>query len=350
MSAALFLLASCRQKYYTLNDFATAVKLDAHFHIYGEKNTAIGQAEKDNFRLLCINTHSDGCERVVQAQQRLDSLKNIYPDRMEYTTTFCLEGWGQPDWQEKTIARLDSCIGNGAVAVKVWKNIGMEFRDSSKNLVMIDDPQFDAIFKYLSEKEIPVVGHLGEPLNCWLPLHEMTTRNDSSYFSRHPEYHMFLHPEMPSYQEQMAARDRMLEKNPGLVFIGCHLASLEWSVGELAKFLDRFPNAAVDMSARMGQLFFQTCDDRGKARRFFIDYQDRLLYGTDITDSGEGNPESFAHRLHETWLRDWEYLVTDNEMSSPLIKDTFRGLKLPKTVVDKICYTNTLNWYRLEGN
>ena len=51
---------------------------------------------------------------------------------------------------------------------------------------------------------------------------------------------------------------RMLNKNPELIFIGCHLASLEWSVDELANFLDRFPNASVDMAARMGQLFYQT--------------------------------------------------------------------------------------------
>jgi hypothetical protein len=97
----------------------------------------------------------------------------------------------------------------------------------------------------------------------------MTTKNDSNYFAENPQYHMFLHPEFPSYEEQMAARDRMLDKNPGLVFIGCHLASLEWSVDELGKWLDKYPNTAVDMAARMGQLFYQTRDNREKVRDFF---------------------------------------------------------------------------------
>ena len=74
----------------------------------------------------------------------------------------------------------------------------------------------------------------------------------------------------------MAARDRMLEKNPELIFVGCHLSSLEWSVEELALFLDRFPNASVDMAARMGQLFYQTHENREKVRDFFIEYQDRI--------------------------------------------------------------------------
>ncbi|HSQ84607.1 MAG TPA: amidohydrolase family protein, partial [Desulfobacterales bacterium] len=191
----------------------------------------------------------------------------------------------------------------------------------------------------------PVVGHLGEPKNCWLPLDEMTTKNDSGYFARNPHYHMYLHPEFPSYEEQMAARDRMLDKNPDLVFIGCHLASLEWSVDEMAKWFDKYPNAAVDMAARMGQLFYQTVEDREKVRNFFIKYQDRLMYGTDIIDRGE-NKESFQNRIHETWLRDWEYLVTDNEMTSNLIDGNFMGLQLPKEVVNKIYAENFKRWYK----
>jgi len=126
----------------------------------------------------------------------------------------------------------------------------------------IDHPQLDPVFQHLADNNIPLVGHLGEPKNCWLPLDEMTTKNDSNYFANNPQYHMYKHPEYPSYEEQMAARDRMLDKHPDLTFIGCHLASLEWSVDEMAAFPDRFPNAAMDMAVRMGQLFYQTRENR----------------------------------------------------------------------------------------
>jgi len=155
---------------------------------------------------------------------------------------------------------------------------------------------------------------------------------------------MYKHPEYPSYEEQMAARDRMLEKHPDLTIICYHLASLEWSVDEMSAFLDRFPNAAMDMAARMGQLFYQTREDREKVRSFFIDYQDRILYGTDIIDRG-GDAEAFQKRMHETWLTDWEYLTTDNTMNSNLINGEFRGLKLPKEVIDKIYFENCKQWY-----
>jgi hypothetical protein len=341
------LFFSCQNnKFYTLEDFPNVKKTDAHYHIYTNENNSVEQAQQDNFSLLSINTFSGGCDRVADMHRWMTALKKQHPNTVEFTTTFCLDGWDEPGWVEKTIAWIDQCIADGAIAVKVWKNIGMEWRDKDSTLIMIDDPQFYPVFRHLEEKGIPMVGHLGEPKNCWLPLEEMTTKNDSSYFSRNPKYHMYLHPEFPSYEEQMAARDRMLQKHPNLMFIACHLASLEWSTEEMAAFLDRFPNASMDMAARMGQLFYQTVEDREKVRDFFIKYQDRLLYGTDIIDRGR-DKESFQRQMHETWLTDWEYLVTDNKMTSSLIDGEFRGLKLPREVVDKIYSSNVKKWYKL---
>jgi hypothetical protein len=329
-----------------MDDFAKVEKTDAHYHIYSAVNNSMEQAQTDNFNLLTVNVYSGDCAMVKELQKQSAELHKNYKDDYAYAATFCLDDWDDSTWVENTIAWLDSCIAEGAIAVKVWKNIGMEFRDKDSVLIMIDDPKFDPVFKHLAEKGIRLVGHLGEPKNCWLPFNEMTTRNDSSYFAENPQYHMFLHPEFPTYEEQIAARDRMLDKNPDLVFIGCHLASLEWSVDELAEWLDKYPNTAVDMAARMGQLYYQTRDNREKVRDFFIKYQDRILYGTDIIDHGQ-EKTAFQNRIHETWLRDWEYVVTDHKMTSELINGEFTGLQLPKDVVDKIYEGNAKKWYRI---
>ena len=94
---------------------------------------------------------------------------------------------------------------------------------------------------------------------------------------------MYLHPEMPGYEDQIGARDRFVAAHPGLRFVGAHLGSLEYDVDRIAAFLDRFPNANVDMAARMSQVQYQSVRDYEKVRNFFIKYQDRLLYGTDLT-------------------------------------------------------------------
>ena len=43
-------------------------------------------------------------------------------------------------------------------------------------------------------------------LACWLPLDSMTVNGDRNYYRNHPQYHMYQHPENPSYEELIAAR------------------------------------------------------------------------------------------------------------------------------------------------
>jgi predicted TIM-barrel fold metal-dependent hydrolase len=158
---------------------------------------------------------------------------------------------------------------------------------------------------------------------------------------------MFLHPEYPSYEDQINARDHLLELNPDLRFIGCHLGSLEYNVDELAKRLDRFPNMAVDMAARISHLQYQSVTDREKVRNFCIKYQDRLMYGTDLDDGRADDGEKLGKILHDTWLADWKFFVTDEEMSTGQFDGKFKGLKLPAEVVDKIFSENAIKWYGL---
>src|SRR5690606_22956997 len=221
-------------------------------------------------------------------------------------------------------------VGDGAVGIKLWKSTRMVYRDSSGNLLMIDNPRFDPVIQYVIDQNKTVLGHLGEPKNCWLPLEEMTVNNDRNYFREHPEYHMYLHPEYPSYEDQINARDRFLERHPDMRFVAAHLASLEWDVDELAKRFDKFPNIAADMAARICHLQFQSQKDREKVRDFIIKYQDRLIYGTDGGMGPNDDPESAKEYTHEKWLEDWKYFVTDEMMRVDEVSGEFQGLKLPK--------------------
>jgi hypothetical protein len=212
---------------------------------------------------------------------------------------------------------------------------------------MVDDPALDPVFNYIISRHLPVTGHLGEPRNCWLPFDKMTVSGDSSYFAENPQYHMFLHPEYPTYEDQINARDHLLEKHPDMIFVGCHLGSLEWNVDELAKRLDKFPNMAVDMAARICHLQYQAMTDRKKIRDFCIKYQDRLLYGTDLSDEGGGSNEEIAGQMHDTWTDDWRFFTTSDKMTSRSFRGEFEGLQLPKEVVRKIYSENAIKWYRL---
>jgi predicted TIM-barrel fold metal-dependent hydrolase len=180
----------------------------------------------------------------------------------------------------------------------------MTIRDKDSNFIMIDNPVFDPIFNYLEQNDIPVIGHIGEPKNCWLPLDQMTTINDSAYFASHPEYHMYLHPEYPSYEDIIRSRDHLLEKHPHLRFIGAHLGSLEWDVAEIAKRLDKFPNMMVETAARIGQLQYQSIQNWQKVHDFFIKYQDRIMYGTDLQADESQTPDEVRKHAHHRLTKD----------------------------------------------
>ncbi len=340
--ALVVLVASCQpqEKYYSVEEFARIKKIDAHTHLNTLDTTLIEQAIADNFELLTINVDYPDFPPVGTQYDAALALKSKYPDTVHFAASFSSDGWEDPDHNARVIASLKEARQQGAVAVKVWKNIGMDVRDSDGQLLMVDDARLDPIFAFLESSNIPFIGHQGEPHNCWLPLDEMTVNNDREYFQEHPQYHMFLHPDMPSYADQMSARNRRLEKNPGLRFVGAHLASLEWSVDEMSAFLDRFPRASLDMAARFGQLQYQSMRDSARVREFMIKYQDRLMYATDATTLAEDDNREVAQAAHAKWIADWLYLTSDESIMVPEIDGEFTGLKLPSSVVDKIYYSN----------
>jgi predicted TIM-barrel fold metal-dependent hydrolase len=128
-------------------------------------------------------------------------------------------------------------------------------------------------------------------------------------------------------------------------------------VDELAKFLDRYPNAVVDMAARMSNLQYQSNADRDRVRDFLIRYQDRILYATDLTlnppseEAKAQNPPidptaNFAQVAEQVWRSDWTYLATRESQYVSTLKSDTQGLGLPKAVIRKIYYENAVRTLR----
>jgi len=340
-AGCIILVSSCRTKteYYMYDDFPKVPKTDIHLHIRTTDPVYMDFATRFNFRVVSPNVDSGH-----PWEEQLDTAMAIakkWPGRFIFLGIFSADSFETADFAGNAIAQIDRNMRAGASGIKIWKNIGMVIRDKDGKYVMVDDPVFDPVFKYLEENKIPVMGHLGEPRNCWLPLKEMTDSSKSRYYRANPKYHMFLHPEAPSYEDQINARDNLLKKHPNLEFIGAHLASLEWNVDEIAKRMDQFPNLKIDMSARVAHLQYQSIANRERVRNFMIRYQDRIMYGTDITiNPNESDPEGRTQTLLERWRSNWIYMATDSIQKIRNIQGDVKGLKLPKNVIDKIYNEN----------
>jgi hypothetical protein len=332
--------------YYSSADYYRVKKADTHVHINTAQTYFISFAEKENFRLIDLNVDAPSDPPIEQQRKYLIQHIREFPDRISFCTSFRTDNdFESPDWQKRTIDYLKASFDSGAIGVKVWKNIGMVLKNKKGEFVMIDDPRFDTIINFIAQSHKTLVGHIGEPRNCWLPLKDMTVNNDRAYYKDHPQYHMYLHPEYPSYEAQIDSRDHMLSKHPGILFDGAHLGSLEWSVDELAKRLDSFPNMAVDMAARVCHLQYQCIKNYQHVRDFMIKYQDRFLYATDMEVNEDSDSTKSKERMHQVWFNDWQFFTSDAMLSSPDVNGSFRGLHLPKEVVDKIFLKNAEKWF-----
>ena len=128
--------------------------------------------------------------------------------------------------------------------------------------------------------------------------------------------------------------------------IGAHLGSLEWDVDVVAGRLDRYPNFAVDISARLTDLVIQ---DSAKVREFFLKYQDRILFGTDVVMRQKPSTMNATDKaaaidaLRATYQQHFAYFERDEPM---VVRGrNTRGLGLPAPVLEKFYRTNAQTWY-----
>jgi predicted TIM-barrel fold metal-dependent hydrolase len=124
-----------------------------------------------------------------------------------------------------------------------------------------------------------------------------------------------------------------------------HLASLEWDVDQVADFLDRFPQANVDLAARLVHLEYQAARDPRKVRQFLLRYQDRILYGSDDAYGPADADARAVADVHAGWMQDWRFLATAERMRSSDFAQPFRGLHLPRAVIDKIYRRNAQSMF-----
>lgn len=334
-----FLLTACTADQKELYEGMT--KIDAHVHVRTSNPAIMEFARAEGFKLLTINTRSDNQQYIDEQREFAMQMKDRFPGDISWLATFSMENFEQAGWAEGVIERLQADLDQGASGFKVWKDIGMTFRDSLGNFVFLDDPRFAPVLEFMQASGKPLLAHIGEPMNCWLPVDSMTVNGDKSYFTDNPQYHMYLHPDYPSHERLMESRDHVLERYPELNLVGAHLGSLEWDVDVLAERLDRYPNFAVDLAARVCHLQVQ---ETGKVRDFLVKYQDRILYATDM-GVREGNFEDRKQWLESEWHSDWAYFAADSLMTSRNVDGSFHGLGLGEDILKKIFYSNAVAWY-----
>ena len=199
-----------------------------------------------------------------------------YPDRMVFFASLDFRGGVRPGFGARAAAQLERDVAAGAVGLKFFKNFGIDVPDGEGRRVAVDDPELDPVFETAGRLGIPVLMHVGEPQEFYEPVDRFNER----------WLELTLLPDRrlpasryPGFETMMAERDRLFARHPGTTFIAAHMGWHANDLGRLGALLDRLPNVVVETGAILYELGRQP----RTARAFFIEHQDRVLFGRTVS-------------------------------------------------------------------
>ena len=322
--------------------FTALQPIDSHTHIYQYNPAYIALLETLHMHTLDIMVVSDNAdpERKVLSKESQDVFEVVHKSdhRVFACTTFDAYRFNDAGFSAKAIAEIKRDLDHGAIAVKLWKNVGMEIKDTKGKYILPDNPGLAPIYRYIASQHKTLITHIADPDTAWLPPDSHAP--DSSYFINHSEWYMYKIPGSPSKEEILEARDHVLAANPDLKVVGAHLGSMEGDIPRIMTDLDRYPNFAVDLTARMPYLMKLP---RAQAIAFFTKYQDRLIYGTDDTFYPNTDVQQLIRSAENTYARDWRFLASDALLSFRGFQT--QGLDLPENILRKIYHQNAVHWF-----
>lgn len=233
-----------------------------------------------------------------------------------------------PEFVTRTVQQLRFAKELGVSGLKIFKQLGLEYKNSDETLVRIDDERWDPIWEACGKLGLPVIMHTADPSAFFEEIDPTNERYEE--LARRPEW-SFAKPGFPSRDQLHQARNRVIQRHPATTFIAAHFGNDAEDLAETSQWLDQHPNLVVEFASRISELGRQP----RTARSFFEKYQDRILFGTDGPWS---EPRLNAY---------WRFLETADEYFPYSEKNpppqglwNIYGIDLPDSILKKIYFEN----------
>lgn len=196
------------------------------------------------------------------------------------------------DFVALTLSRLETMVEHGACGIKFWKDFGLTLTDAKGALFRVDDERFAPIFDRAAELGLAVMFHTADPAAFFRPIDRYNERYEE--LAAHPDWAFSGVPVKKwSLLEQ---RNTVFGRHPRTTFVGSHVGESPEDLTFVQRMLEQYPNVMVDISARMPEPGRQPYT----ARKFFLQFPDRILFGTDLL------PEISMYRPHFRFLETYD--------------------------------------------
>ena len=300
--------------------------IDIHGHQYRmpEQDLAPVIAAMDTLNMgIMVNLSGRSGEELIKS---VKNIKDHYPNRFVVFANIDFEGVGTEKWTEKAVLQFENDVKNGARGLKIYKSLGMRYKDSDGKRLAIDDVRLDPIWAKCGELGVPVLIHAADPKSFWddfdgdnerwleLKTHPRRKRSDT---------------DPASWEQIISEQHRMFKKHPKTVFINAHMGWYANNLGKLSELMEDMPNMNVEIGAIIAELGRQP----KFAKMFFEKYQDRILFGKD-----SWKPEEFPTYFRVLETAD-EYFPYHKKYHAFWAMD---GLDLSDEVLKKVYYKNAL--------
>ncbi len=270
---------------------------------------------------ITMKPGTDGMESLIR-------LRQASPDRFSTIAWMDWRDLGEDGFFDRSVRRLEQCVAAGAIGVKIWKDLGLRLRDRDGSLLRIDDPRLDPLFARAAEMGVFIMFHTADPAAFFLPTDAQNERFEE--LSAHPDWSFY--GSAFSREELLAQRNRVFARHPKTQFVAAHMGEQPEDLAAVAALLETYPNVQLDMSARVAELGRQPFT----ARRFFLRFADRILFGADLL------PEEAMYRAHYRFFETEDEFFEYPSHASRQGRWQIYGLALPDEVLERIYRGNAL--------
>jgi len=192
----------------------------------------------------------------------------------------------------------------------------------------LDGPLYAEMWAALEEEQIPVVFHVADPDEFW-------EADNCPDWARQFGWD-YTDGSYPTKESLYSEVEHILLRYPRLKLTFAHFYFLSRQLERAAHFLDTHPTVCFDTTPHV-DMYTDFSRQPEAARQFFIRYQDRILYGTDLDTRtlarGEGEFMRFVLWLVRSTLE------VDGSFTNASGR-SYHGLGLSPEVLEKIYHTN----------